>query len=268
MPQPAEEEQQVPALDEQEHGEDEERLVGVVAALLVVAGHVADPVREDQEADPRDDEHHEDAQRVDQDVEPDAEVAARGEPRPERRRPRSAPPACSPSMSRNTTRVADERAERRARGDEPRLAPGDPRAGEGDREHGRGRQEQRDPGGLGHPRRVVSLSRSRSARRRDMATMKPSPTTASEAATTMTASAKIWPSSVAGLARERDEGEVPGVQHDLEREQDDQRAAPREHAERADREEHDRDDEVGGDAGPEHDASSTSSRWGGSVRRG
>ena len=48
-----EEEQEVPRLDEQEHGEDEERLVGVVAPLLVVAVHVADRVGEDQEADAR-----------------------------------------------------------------------------------------------------------------------------------------------------------------------------------------------------------------------
>src|SRR3712207_8677033 len=35
-------------------------------------------------SDPRDDEHHEDGERIDQDLHPDPEVA-RGEPRPERR---------------------------------------------------------------------------------------------------------------------------------------------------------------------------------------
>src|SRR3712207_6913296 len=39
------------------------------------------------------------------------------------------------------------------------------------------------------------------------------------------------------LPREGDEGEVRAVQHDLEREQHDQRAPPDEHAERADAEE-------------------------------
>ena len=48
-------------------------------------------------------------------------------------------------------------------------------------------------------------------------------------------------------ARERDQGEVRGVEHDLEREQHDQRAAPQEHARRADREEDRGDDEVPGD---------------------
>ena len=41
MPQPASRSSRLPGLDEQEHREDEERLVGVVAALLVVTLHVA-----------------------------------------------------------------------------------------------------------------------------------------------------------------------------------------------------------------------------------
>ena len=51
MPQPARSRRRFPAMDEQEHREDEERLVGVVAALLLVSVHVPDRVGEDQEAD-------------------------------------------------------------------------------------------------------------------------------------------------------------------------------------------------------------------------
>ena len=80
-----EQEQQVAGLDEQEHREDEERLVRVVAPLLLVAVHVADGVGEDQEAHAGDDEHHEDRERVDRDLGAEAQVARR-EPRPERRR--------------------------------------------------------------------------------------------------------------------------------------------------------------------------------------
>jgi hypothetical protein len=50
---PADEQhQQVAALDEQQHREDEDRHVGEVAPLLVVAVHVADRVRDDQHPDP------------------------------------------------------------------------------------------------------------------------------------------------------------------------------------------------------------------------
>ena len=45
-----EEEKQVPRLHEEEHREDEKRLVGVIAALLCVPVHVTDGVGEDQEA--------------------------------------------------------------------------------------------------------------------------------------------------------------------------------------------------------------------------
>ena len=73
---PADEEQeQVAALDEHEHREDEERDVREVAALLGVAVHVADRVEDDQPADAADDEHHHRAQRVDEELQADVEVA-------------------------------------------------------------------------------------------------------------------------------------------------------------------------------------------------
>ena len=52
---------------------------------------------------------------------------------------------------------------------------------------------------------------------------------------------------VARRARERDQGEVARVQHQLEAEQDHQRAAPDEHPAGADREQQRREDEVPGD---------------------
>src|SRR5207248_5356021 len=55
------------------------------------------------------------------------------------------------------------------------------------------RRDEADPGGDDHPRRMESLSTSRSRRLRAIATIRPSPTTTSEAATAITASAKIWP---------------------------------------------------------------------------
>src|ERR1044072_5122797 len=60
------------------------------------------------------------------------------------------------------------------------------------------------------------------------------------------------PAARAGLARESDQGEVAGVQHDLEREQHDERAAANEHAEGSCREEDHGEDQVGGDAGAGH----------------
>jgi hypothetical protein len=75
------EQEQVPRHHEQEHREDEQRLVPVVAPLLLVPVHVTDRVGEDEEADAADDEHHEDGQRVDQNLGADAKVACR-EPRP------------------------------------------------------------------------------------------------------------------------------------------------------------------------------------------
>ena len=50
-PPAGEEQEQVPRHHEQEHRENEERLVGVVATLLLVSAHVPDRVGEDQEAD-------------------------------------------------------------------------------------------------------------------------------------------------------------------------------------------------------------------------
>ena len=63
-----EQHQEVPALDEQEHREDEERHVREEAALLVDLVHVADRVADDERADAGDDEHHEDGELVDVDL--------------------------------------------------------------------------------------------------------------------------------------------------------------------------------------------------------
>ena len=80
----------------------------------------------------------------------------------------------------------------------------------------------------------------------------PRPTTTSDAATAITEMAKIWPSSRAVQARERDQQQVRGVEHDLDGQEDDQRAAAQHHAERADREEDRAQDDVPLDVRPVH----------------
>src|SRR5580765_3470693 len=57
---------------------------------------------------------------------------------------------------------------------------------------------------------------------------------------------------LAVVTRERDQCEVAAVEHDLQREQDDQRRAAEQHAERADREQDRADRDVPGDVRPEH----------------
>ena len=95
-----------------------------------------------------------------------------------------------------------------------------------------------------------------------MATIRPRPTTTSEAATAITASAKIWPSLVAGWRENAIRARFARVEHDLEREQDDQRAAAQQHAERADREQQRRRREVPGELGARSSAASSRRRLG------
>src|SRR3954447_11856158 len=66
--------------------------------------------------------------------------------------------------------------------------------------------------------------------------------------------------AVAGLPRERDQREVGAVQHDLEREQHDERVPADEDAERAGAEEEAGEREIPGDARPEHQAEASASR--------
>ena len=90
-------------------------------------------------------------------------------------------------------------------------------------------------------RSAVSESTSRSALRRAMATTRPRPTTTSEAATRHDDEREHLPGVVAPVARERDQRQVARVQHDLDRQQQDQRAAAGEHAVEADPEQDRRD---------------------------
>src|SRR4029450_1868478 len=57
------------------------------------------------------------------------------------------------------------------------------------------------------------------------------------------------------MAGEADQGEIRSVEHDLQREEDDQRATPDEHSECSDREQQGRDGEIPGDVGAVHQAS-------------
>ena len=108
-----EQEQQVAALDEQQHREDEQRHVGEVAALLVLAVHVADRVGDDQRADAGDDQHHHDRELVDEQRE--AEVVRAGrEPRPRGRRAGARARALAPHLDERDDR-GREGAHRRQR---------------------------------------------------------------------------------------------------------------------------------------------------------
>ncbi len=183
-----EQEQQVARLHEQQHREDEERHVGEEPALLVLAGHVAHRVPDDQPADAGDDEHHHGGERVDEDLEPDLELTGRepGE------RPRELE-----ALLRLVTEQRDEGGDRAREADEDRerpdpagRAPADAPAGEHDQEEPGKRGEQAEPAAAGgHPRSSERRSTSSASRRRLSATMRPSPTHTSDAATAITASA-------------------------------------------------------------------------------
>ena len=158
------EQDQVSGLDEEQHREEEERLVGVVAPLLGVRVHVADGVGEDQEADPGDDEHHEDGQRVHRDREAGPEavlgeaVRSSRDPGVERRALLGPLLRVLAEQEREDDDGADERDECRERGDPACEAAGDPVAAEREEDDRGGRREERDPGGDGHAFTCVGRS--------------------------------------------------------------------------------------------------------------
>ena len=69
-----------------------------------------------------------------------------------------------------------------------------------------------------------------------MATMIASPTATSAAATVMTKNTKIWPSIECELRENATNARFDGVQHQLDRHEDDERVAAHQHADHADRE--------------------------------
>src|SRR5205814_3783174 len=187
-----EQQQQVAALHEQQHREDEQRHIGEVAALLVVAVHVADRVPDDQCADAADDQHHEDGERIDEDLEARL-VRAAGDPGPGRRQDlalRAVAPE-QPDERRDRAPEGDETGGRREKARRPSRHT---HAAERDQASGDERGQQADPGAVDHqPRSVLRRATSSVTRLRFSATTKPRPTTTSDAATAMTANAKIWP---------------------------------------------------------------------------
>ena len=76
------------------------------------------------------------------------------------------------------------------------------------------------------------------------------PMAASAAATAMTKKADTWPTSVAAHAREGEEGEVGGVEHQLDAHEDHQRVAADQHAEHAQAEEQRGEEQVVLEWGP------------------
>jgi hypothetical protein len=149
-----EQEQEVPRLHEQQHREDEERHVGEVATLLVVARHVAHRVPDDEPADTRDDEHHRARQRVEEDLELDLEVA-RLEPGVGGRKVLAVAVTFRPEPEEGDQR-AGERDERRQRRDPAGRTPGDAPARERDPDRSGERREETDPGADDHPRSALA----------------------------------------------------------------------------------------------------------------
>ena len=250
---PADEEQEeVARLHEHEHREDEERHVREVPALLVVAGHVAHRVPDDQPADAGDDEHHHARQRIEEDLEVDVEVAG-GEPRVRRGDLLALGRvlAVKPYERDDGASEGDEGRERRDPAGSP---PRDVLIHGGD--HGcphEGRQ-QADPGTGDHVSRrsasecvgLVDVECDPAPRHCDDQPEAHGDLPGRDGHHGEREDLAVERSR---LARERDEREVPGVEHDLEREQDDQRAPPKHHAHRPRREQDPRDDEIPADAG-------------------
>ncbi len=103
-----EQQQQVAAHHEHQHREDEEGHVGEVAALLVLALHVADRVPDDQPADAGDDQHHRQRDRVDEDLHRHLELAEPeldAEPGVGRREVRAVVGRSRPATLTNATRA-------------------------------------------------------------------------------------------------------------------------------------------------------------------
>src|SRR5581483_7022808 len=185
-----EQQQQVAALDEHQHREDEERHIGEVAPLLVVAVHVPDGVEDDEPTDTGDDEHHHRAQRIDEHGQADLEAAAL-QPRPCGRE--VAAPVALRAQAEERPDRAGERDEDARRRDPAGRDARDAVAGEQDEQRPGERREQAEPRAGDHPRSSESSSTSSVSRLRWIATTRPSPTHTSDAATAITVSAKICP---------------------------------------------------------------------------
>ena len=76
--------------------------------------------------------------------------------------------------------------------------------------------------------------------------MIPRPTTTSAAATTSTKNTTTWPPTSSSVLGERDEGEVDGVEHQLDAHEHHERVAPHQQADGAEREEQRGEHEVPG----------------------
>src|SRR6202000_1848579 len=89
----------------------------------------------------------------------------------------------------------DEGEEDRRGADDPGEAPGGLAEAERDRDRAEQREEQDQPGPAGgaHPRSSRRSSTSSGSLRRKIATIRPRPTTTSQAAITITTRAKTWP---------------------------------------------------------------------------
>ena len=129
-------------------------------------------------------------------------------------------PATARVASQPASGLAEARAQRRAR-------TGSPASGSaGSARRGRARARQ--------PFSTERSSAVAPGRRRRMATMMPRPTTTSAAATTRTKNTTTWPPMSSSARAEGHEGEVHGVEHELDAHEHHQRVAADQQADGAD----------------------------------
>ena len=189
---PADDQQdEVARQDQQQHREDEEVEVGKEPRVAAVGVHVGQRVEVDQGRDPGHHQAHVDRERVDEDVHLDVEPGRRGVV-VERVR--------DLALVDRVVEQRQQRADRAGEGQRDRRRPhpaGDPagheRAPEGDHHAPREREGEDEPRPRthAHPRSSRISSTSSGSLRRNMATIRPRPTTTSQAATTITTRAKI-----------------------------------------------------------------------------
>ena len=150
----------------------------------------------------------------------------------------------------------DERDADGGRRHEARPAPAQPLSGERDRERRAEGREQADPGGGDHPRRVLELVDVEvevAPGHRDDQAEPDDDLGGRDGHHGQREDLAVTASVEAG---ERDQGEVRAVEHELEREQHDQRAAADQHAERSREEQERRDAEVPDDRRAVHSSAS------------
>ena len=246
---PADDQQhEVAGEHQQQHREDEEVEVAEEAVVAAVRLHVAERVEVDQAGDPGDHEDHEHRERVDQDPELDVEPRRVGVV-PGRRGEAAGVRGIAQHGQQGTDRAGEGERDRGGAddpgdtgGEGPEAERGDDRSGQREGEH------QPGPGGDAHPfssPQLIDVERQAAAEDGDD---QPQADDHLAGRHDHHDQGEDLPRLVAGHPAEGHQGEVARVQHQLQAEQDDHRAAADQHAAGADREQQRREDDVPLDA--------------------